>query len=260
MRTVVAVSCAALLAGCAIDQPDVPMRDFRAGNVEAVRAFVRHEVDSGPAENQALVLDVLAQCELLLGQQRDALQHFGAAGSIMGNWQTAGSETFNAVVGSESSKNWRGDPYEKAMNAFYLGLCYLWHGEPDNARAAFKKGILADGESGDEKYQADFTLLFWLAGRMSALMGAPGEAADFYREANKANDFMIAHGSRGQQPNPLLQAPDHGNLVILAECGLGPEKYAGGGQEQLARFRPRWHPAQRAQVSIDGRMLGSTSV
>ena len=73
----------------------------------------------------------------------------------MGNWSTSGSETFAAIVGSESSKTWKGDPYEKAMNAYYTGLLFYIRGEPDNARASFKKGILADGESGDSPQQAE---------------------------------------------------------------------------------------------------------
>src|SRR5690606_17008054 len=127
--------------------------------------------------------------------------------------------------------------------AFYLGLCYLWKGEPDNARAAFKKGILADGESGDEKFQADFTLLFWLAGRASELMGAPDDADDFFGEAREAATFAGAHGARTHVPNPLLEEPAQGNLVLLVECGMGPEKFATGAERELARFRPRWHPA-----------------
>lgn len=248
---------AAVLAGCAIGQPDVPMQAFANGDLETVRTFAQHEVDSGPEENLALVLNVLAQSELLEGRVDDAFRDFGAAARIMGNWQTSGGETFSAVVGSESSKTYKGDPYEKAMNAYYLGLLYLWRGEPDNARAAFKKGILADGESSDEKFQADFTLLFWLAGRMSRLMGLPGDAEDFYREARTANAFSVAHGSRGQQPNPVLEHPDQGNVVVLLDLGLGPEKYATGGQDELARFRPRPYPAHGARIQLDDQDLGN---
>ena len=245
-----------LLAGCAISQPAIPLDSFAAGDMATVADVVRGEAKDGPVENQALVLNVLAQCELLQGDIDDAWKHFGAAARIMGNWSTSGGEAFAAVVGSESSKTYTGDPYEKAMNAFYLGMCFLWRGEPDNARAAFKKGILADAESSDEKYQADFTLLFWLAGRMSRLMGLPQEAVDFYGEARKADEFAREHGSRGDSPNPLLQDPERGNLMVLCECGMGPEKYAAGDHGELASFRPRWHPAARAQAWLDGNLVG----
>jgi hypothetical protein len=249
-----------LLAGCAISQPAIPLDSFAAGDMATVADVARSEAKDGPVENQALVFNVLAQCELLQGDIDAAWRHFGAAARIMGNWSTSGGEAFSAIVGSESSKTYTGDPYEKAMNAFYLGMCFLWRGEPDNARASFKKGILADGESGDEKYQADFTLLFWLAGRMSRLMGMPGDADDFFKEARTADEFCRAHGSRADTPNHLLQDPGAGNLVIIAECGMGPEKYAAGSEEELARFRPRWSPAARAQVWIDGQLAGPTQI
>lgn len=249
-----------LLAACGISQPRVPLDRFTAGDLNVVADFARQEATEGPVENQALLFNVLAQCELLQGDVDAAWRHFGTAARIMGNWATDGSETFAAVVGSESSKTYTGDPYEKAMNAFYLGTCYALKGEPDNARAAFKKGILADGESGDEKFQADFTLLFWLAGRMSRAMGLANDAEDFFKEAVKADRFAQEHGSRVDPDNPLLQQPVNGNLVVLAEVGMGPEKYAAGDEEELARFRPRWHAAARAQVWIDGELAGPTYI
>lgn len=249
-----------LLAACSVGQPAVPMQHFVRGELEVIADFARREITDGDAENLALVLNVLAQCELMRGRTEDARKYFGEAGAIMGNWQTSGGEAFSAVVGSESSKVWKGDPYEKAMNAFYLGMTYLWRGEPDNARAAFKKGILADAEVADEKYQADNALLFWLAGRMSRLMGLREDAADFFAEADRAHAFAIDHGARGERGNPVLAGRDAGNLVVLVECGMGPEKYATGAQGELARFRPRWHPAARARVWLDERALGETSL
>lgn len=254
------VLCALLLGGCGVAMPHLPVQSFVRGELGAVADAARAEATEGDVENQALVLNVLAQCELLQGDVDAAWRHFGAAAGIMGNWQVAGGEEFAAIVGSESSKTWRGDPYEKAMNAFYLGMCYFWRGEPDNARAAFKRGILADGESTEGDFRIDFTLLFWLAGRMSRLMGLPGEAEDFYAEARKAAEFARAHGSRTSADNPLLAEPDRGNLVLLVECGMGPEKYAAGAEQELARFRPRFHPAAFAQVTLNGQECGPTAI
>ncbi len=192
---------------CATRLPPVPLYEFRAGQLEPVRMFFEEQVREGDVASGALFLNGLAQIELLMGDTDDAWRHFRTAGRVMGNWQTSGSETFNAIVGSESSKTWKGDPYEKAMNAYYTGLLYLMRGESDNARAAFKKGILADGETSAEQYRADFALLFWLAGRMSMHMGLQQEAADYFEEARQARAFAVAHGALGSPMNRIFEDP-----------------------------------------------------
>ena len=246
-------------AGCAISQPDVPVSSFLAGDYVAVREFADREILDGAAENLALLMNVRGQCELALGDVDAARNTFQDAAQIMGTWATAGSEVTAAIVGSESSKTYKGDPYEKAMNAFYLSYCYLQKGEPDNARAALKRGILMDAEVADEKYQADNALLFWMAGRMSNLYGGSG-ADGFFEEARIANEFAMDHESRGVRNNPLLADPTKGNLVLLLPMGLGPEKFADGAQQELARFRPQGHPAATAQISIDGKLLGRSTI
>ena len=252
-------ACSLLAAGCAVSQPDVPLDAFVAGDLATVEAFAAREAVEGHVENEALLWNVQAQCELLRGDVDAALRTFGAAGRVMGSWAIGGGEATGAIVGSESSKLWRGDPYEKAMNAFYLAYCYLQRGEPDNARASVKRGILADGEVADEQYQADNALLFWLAGRLSLLMGSP-DADGFFREAEQAHAFALRHGARGEPRPAVLAEPTRGNLVLLFECGMGPEKYGDGGQEELARFRPRYHPAVGARATIDGRALGAATL
>lgn len=259
LRGGAAAALCLLAAGCAASPPAVPLREFAAGELESVRSFAAAEAAEGAAENLALVLNVQAQCELLLGQDDAARANFVRAGQIMGSWATGSGEAAAAILGSESSKTWKGDPYEKAMNAFYIAWCFLQKGEPDNARAACKRGILADAEVGDERFQADNALLFWMAGRMSRLMGS-GDAADFFKESQQAHRFAIEHGARGEPVAPLLADPARGNLVVLCECGMGPEKYADGAQHELARFRSRFHPAVRAQLSIDGKPVGRTSL
>lgn len=256
---VLTVPAAAFAAACAVAPPQIPLQRFVAGDLPAVHAFTVSEAEHGAEENLALVWNVQAQCDLLLGRTEDARRTFELAGRVMGTWATGGGEVTAAILGSESSKTWKGDPYEKAMNAYYLAFCYLLRGEPDNARAACKRGILADAEVADEKYQADNALLFWLAGRMSRLMGA-GDADDFFREAVAAHRFALQHGARGEPDPPVLAAPARGNLVLLFDVGMGPEKFADGAQEELARFRPRWHPAAGAIAMLDGRSLGRASI
>lgn len=248
-----------LAAGCSVSQPAVPLRDFAAGELASVRSFAAAEAAEGAAENLALVLNVQAQCELLLGQGDAARANFVRAGQIMGSWSTGSGEAAAAILGSESSKTWKGDPYEKAMNAFYVAWCFLQKGEPDNARAACKRGILADAEVGDERFQADNALLFWMAGRMSRLLGS-GDADGYFKEAQQAHRFALEHGARGEAGAQPIVDPARGNLVVLCECGMGPEKYGDGADKELARYRSRFHPAVRARLSVDGKPVGPSAL
>ena len=259
MRRLSIVLAAAPLFGCAVSQPRVPVGRYLAGDLAAVRAFAEREAVEGADENLALLLNVQGQCELYLGDDESARKSLLRAGQIMGTWATRGGEATAAIVGSESSKTYRGDPYEKAMNAFFLAYAYLAKGEPDNARAALKRGILMDAEVGDASYQADNALLFWMAGRMTRLYGGSGADA-FFDEARAANTFAVEHGSRGEADSPLLAEPDRGNLVILLPVGLGPEKYGDGTEQELARFRSRWHAAAAAVASVDGESIGRSAV
>ncbi|MEC8251773.1 MAG: hypothetical protein VX044_01070 [Planctomycetota bacterium] len=247
------------LAGCAVSQPAIPVDRYLAGDLAAVRAFTEQAALAAEPANLALLLNVQGQCELYLGDVDAARATLLRAAQIMGTWATSGGEATAAVVGSESSKTYRGDPYEKAMNAFYLAYAYLTKGEPDNARAALKRGILMDAEVGDERYQADNALLFWMAGRMTRLYGGEG-AASFFEEAREANRFATGQGARGDADNALLSAPEAGNLVLLLPTGLGPEKYGDGTEQELARFRAQRHPAVSAVASIDGAAIGGSTI
>lgn len=256
----------ALAAACATGQPKVPIDSYRRGDFAAVEAFAERELADGAAENEGLVQNVAGQAQLFQGRIADARRSFAVAYQVMGTWATAGSEVYKAIFGNESSKTWRGDPYERGMNAVYLALCDLWSGEPDNARACLINGIMADAESGAEgaegaaaRVKEDNALLFWMAGRMGRLAGSSDVEQNF-ADARQAHEFALANHARGDAANPVLASPAAGNLVVLVECGLGPEKYAKGMGDPIARFRERTDAAVRAEVWVDGRPVGPAHV
>ncbi len=260
LRALLLSAAAALPSlGCAVSQPAVPLDAYLSGDLEHLRGFAARDVEQGAEENLALALNLQGQAELLQGDYEAARRSLLRAGQIMGTWATSGGEVAAAVVGSEGSKTYRGDPYEKAMNAVYLAFALLMAGEPDNARAALKRGVLMDAEVADQEYQADNALLFWMAGRMSMLFGACDED-DYFADARTARRFAVEHGARGEAEPALLARPGAGNLVLLLPVGLGPEKYGSGTEDELARFRARPHPAERAQASIDGESIGAATI
>ena len=234
------------------------MDRFLSGDLEPVRGYYDTQLREGDTQSNAMFLNGLAEVELLQGDLEDARRHFVQAGRIMGNWATSGSEVFGAVVGDEGSKGWKGDPHEKVMNAFYTGIVYWFRGEPDNARAAFKNGILADAESDEGDAQVDSSLLYWLAGRASIAMGVGDQADDFFEEARQARAFATGNGAFGASDNPVLRDPRSGNLVCLVSLGIGPTKFASGPHGSIAVMRANPGGAESAEIFVDGKSLGRT--
>ena len=74
-----------------------------------------------------------------------------------------------------------------------LGLSYLALGDFENARASFKAGEYQDSLSRAEKYQADFALLNFLAGRRRRQ----------FRGRRPLSPQPDGAGARRQPPDPV---------------------------------------------------------
>ena len=250
----------AALASCAASVPPVPLEPFVRGDLEPVRTYYAEQLAEGDEDSVALFLNGQAWLDMVSGELDAARRKFVTAGRIMGDWQTSQGEVISALVGSESSKTWKGDPHEKAMNAIYTGFLFWVKGEIDNARASFKNGIFADAESDEGEAQVDFALLYWLAGRASLALGDRSGAEDYFKEARQARGFAVANGARGRSSAPILTDPGAGNLICLVECGLGPRKVAGGPHGSLAMIEPRRTVVETARVFIDGDRVGESTL
>lgn len=142
----------------------------------------------------------------------------------------------------EGRKDFKGEPYERAMAYYYRGLIYLADGEYDNARASFISGLLQDAFAEEEQNRADFAVLLLLAGWSAQKMGSPGLAAEAYAEL--------------QQLRPDIVIPDaNDNVLVLAETGFAPRKLADGMGHYELVFRPGKNFTEK-QVTLN--MAGQT--
>ena len=71
---------------------------------------------------------------------------------------TPAAELARSNFAREDVKDFKGEPFERAMVFYYLGLSYLALGDFENARTSIKAGEYQDNLSRAEKYQADFAL------------------------------------------------------------------------------------------------------
>ncbi|MCF8719507.1 tetratricopeptide repeat protein [Nitrospina gracilis] len=151
------------------------------------------------------------------------------------------AEKARSVWYEEGKKDFKGEPYERAMAYYYRGLLFLKEGDYENARACFKSGQLQDALAENEKYQMDFALLIYLEGWASHLLGDEQLAKTAFEEAQKIR--------------PDLTPPAPGDdVLVLAESGMSPVKVAAGeGQAALTFKRGSGFREKGARLFVNGR-------
>jgi len=136
----------------------------------------------------------------------------------------AKAEHARSVFVKENFKDFKGEPYERAMAFYYRGLLYLREGDYENARASFKSGMLQDSFAESEKYLADFALMAFLEGWASHCLGKPDLAKESFAEATRLRDTLTA------------PAEDH-DLLLIAETGSSPIKVARGRYRERLEYK-----------------------
>lgn len=238
----------AALSACASDGREAALQDFAHGRYGAARGFYESSIAESGSD------DALDRCEagtvaLVQGDVAAAHRHFSESFASMADLSSSQAEAVIAVVGPESSKTWKGDPYERCMNAYYLGVTYWLAGDANNAAACFKAGVLLDADSEEGEAQSDFALLWFLMAQ------AQREAR---HEDRGASALARAHALL--PGNPWLDPSKNGdaNVLVVLDLGLGPAKYASGPHGSQLKFQRRQYGAAYADVSADGRPLGRT--
>src|SRR4051794_989520 len=119
-----------------------------------------------------------------------------------------------AAIFNEKIKVWKGEPFEKAMVNYYLGLVYYMRHDYENARAAFENSLfkLRDyGESKDKddeyrKIESDFALGYLMLAKSQQRVGDEQAARkSFARLVElRPNLRSLADYDRNLQSNVLL--------------------------------------------------------
>lgn len=132
---------------------------------------------------------------------------------------------------AEEEKDFKGEPYERAMAFFYRGLLYLRDADFQNARAAFLQADLQNAMGQTERYDRSFALPVYLAAWASACDGDPTRAEDLRAQARKlaVDPYIVQATAQAQWPRHLT----------LLERGLGPEKVTLGDAKAILGFLPQ---------------------
>ena len=143
------------------------------------------------------------------------------------------------LFSAEGSKVFIGEPYERVMAYYYRGILYWRDGEPDNARACFRSGSFIDAGTAEEKYDADYVLLDYLEGLATAKLQGDGSEA-----------LARARAHAGEK-RPLPDYNPAANVLVFAEYGNGPRKYAAGPHGEQLRFHVEDSPSRSARLVLE---------
>ncbi len=143
----------------------------------------------------------------------------------------------------EGAKDFKGEPYERAMAFYYRGLLDMYAGDYENARASFKSGLLQDAFAEEEQHRADFALLMFLEAWSSHVLGARGLADERFEE-------LLTF-----RPGFRLPEANH-RLLVMVETGKAPRKLQDGIGGNVLVYRPgRRFREEAVRIRVDGKAL-----
>lgn len=154
-----------------------------------------------------------------------------------------------SLIAHESAKQFKGDPFEKAMANFYCGLIFYAKGDYGNARAGFMQAAMADKAGSDEEFQDDFAIANYFAGRCSIKMHEYDNARVFFERA------------RAAQPGNRYFAEEalDDNVIFVLQLGRSPVKTRTGPGGSLDDYSRGHYRETGANVWADDAMLGSSA-
>ena len=149
---------------------------------------------------------------LAVGDYKQALSAFLDAYYLMNDTSAFSHLESRAVslTGEEREKAYKGDPYERVYNSFYVALLLEQEHDYDNALAAVKNGILCDSDVEGGLYKSDVTLLYLLAARLEALRNNPSMSDEYFQKAQEA--YLVSYPM-----NRGVVSDEQGKLNLLSK-------------------------------------------
>ncbi|MSU50111.1 MAG: hypothetical protein EXS37_13675 [Opitutus sp.] len=229
-----------LLAGCETI-PDEPRAGARRPGASGPATAADQRAPAIPEKDRVLHDYRLAAIALRAGNYSEAKAKLDDAIARIGGIITNDADAARArtLFTAESTKTFIGEPYERVMAYYYRGILYWRDGEPDNARACFRSGQVIDSDPEQKNYDADYVLLDYLAGLASAKLQADGSDAFARAQAHAGEKIALP------PYNPSA------NVLVFAEYGYGPRKYAGGKYGEQLRFHAEDSPTRSARLVLE---------
>jgi Tetratricopeptide repeat len=145
----------------------------------------------------------------------------------------------------EGSKDFKGEPYERALAYYYRGLIYMVDGDYGNARAAFRSALTQSGFADELTYESTFASLYFLLGWTNEVMGDAEPARQAYAEVRRL------------RPGWDMEPPASAKLVLI-ELGGAPRKVGDGiGLHEIVYRPAKRMPEKSAQIVVNGSVVSA---
>lgn len=231
-------------------------RLYHAGSYRQAAVTIEpfaEKTDESFALNNAILGSIYLADQRVDDAERVFLNAYEVMNSVGAN---AGGRSLGAVLIDEKIKVWKGEPFERAMANFYLGMVYYLRADYDNARAAFENALfrLRDYDDGkdqkkSEQIESNFALASIMLGRCWQRLGRDDLASANFAHAAQLQGYLSALA------NPELHR--NSNILLIIDYGYGPKRTTDFATSQLA-FGPTPEmvgPIPQPRVFVDGRPI-----
>jgi tetratricopeptide (TPR) repeat protein len=163
-----------------------------------------------------------------------------------------GGRSLGAVLVAENIKVWKGEPFERAMVNFYLGVIYYMRHDYNNARAAFENALfkLRDYDPSDQSKYTDvdsnFALGYLMLAKSWQRLGEDDKAQAMFDKVRQLRPDLTYLADANLNRNA--------NLLLIVEWGQGPQKVTNS-DGAFVGFAPRPReagPIYLPRVLVDG--------
>ena len=124
----------------------------------------------------------------------------------------------------EKLRVWRGEPFERAMANFYLGLVYYMRHDYNNARAAFENALFklrdyGEAKGKDDQYvktESNFALSYLMLAKCWQRLGNDEAAAKNFQRVGELRRYLMS-----------LAVPEmnrRANVLLVVDFGQGPRR------------------------------------
>jgi tetratricopeptide (TPR) repeat protein len=212
---------------------------FASGQSSALQPYFKALYVEGE-HNAVLNLDYLGLAALEIGDYATAEKSFDAAISRIEAIyaDNPSARKAKSLFAEEKVKDFKGEPYERAMTYYYRGLLYARTGDYQNARASFLSAEAQSMMGESESYKSTFGLMDYLAGWAS------------HCDGNDSKSMELGARAASVQPGPFSGLTPRTDFVGLADFGSAPTKVGAGQYRELLTFKTQSAPMpNRVDVS-----------